>query len=435
MPHENQAKDHPFVIALRGMFPAAWIRETARETGFVERERKIDPVAFFWVFALGYTTRAVRSLVELKRRYENRTGKTVVDSSWYDRFTPELVAFIRAAVTRAIEHLASSPGKSLGEKLAWARDVLIQDSTVVRLHEKLAEHWPATRSRRVAAGVKVNLVVSALATGPKTVQLVGERTSESKLLKIGQWVKDRILLIDLGYYKHHAFTKIHENGGYFVTRVKESANPLIVSANTVRGNSIDVEGQRLRDVLPRLKRGVLDAVVEVSFRRRRYKGKARSDTQQFRLVAVRNDETGKYHAYLTNIDSDRLDAGDVAALYSVRWHVELVIKELKSRFALDKIDTTNPQVVEALIWSSLLSLLISRRLFVIVRSSAPPDKQPRFTTMRWTNAFLEDAPQLARLVLQAEGIEPGMMLSMEVYSSQALDPHVNRDRLGDGLIE
>lgn len=435
MTHDNQPEDHPFVIALRGMFPASWIRDTAKDTGFVERERKIDPVAFFWVFALGYTTHAVRTLVELKRRYENRTGDTVADSSWYDRFTPELVAFIRAAVTRAMEHLAEAPAKSLGEKLAWARDVLIQDSTIVRLHEKLSEHWPATRSQRVAAGVKVNLVVSALATGPKTVQLVGERTSESKLLKIGAWVKDRILLVDLGYYKHHSFTKIHENGGYFVTRVKESANPLIVSANTVRGNSIDVEGQRLRDVLPRLKRGVLDAIVEVSFRRRRYKGKTRADTQQFRLVAVRNDETGKYHVYLTNIGDDRLDAEDVARLYSVRWHVELVIKELKSRFALDKIETSNPQVVEALIWSSLLSLLISRRLFVIVRASAPLDKQPRFTTMRWTNTFLEDAPQLSRMVLRAEGIQPGMMLSMEVRASQAIDPHVNRERMGDGLIE
>jgi len=39
--------------------------------------------------------------------------------------------------------------------------------------------------------------VSAVANGPKSVALFGERVSEIKNLKIGSWVKDRILLIDL----------------------------------------------------------------------------------------------------------------------------------------------------------------------------------------------------------------------------------------------
>jgi len=36
------------------MFPVEWLRETAKRTGFIKRERKIMPEVFFWVIVLGY---------------------------------------------------------------------------------------------------------------------------------------------------------------------------------------------------------------------------------------------------------------------------------------------------------------------------------------------------------------------------------------------
>jgi len=53
----------------------------------------------------------------------------------------------------------------------------------------------------VAAGIKVGVMVSAVANGPETVALYSEKTAEIKTLKIGPWIKDRILLVDLGFYK------------------------------------------------------------------------------------------------------------------------------------------------------------------------------------------------------------------------------------------
>lgn len=79
-------------------------------------------------------------------------------------------------------------------------DLVIQDSTIIRLHEKLADKWPASRTRIIAAGVKLSLLVSAVAYGPKYIALYGERTYEVKTLRIGLWIKDRIKLVDLGFY-------------------------------------------------------------------------------------------------------------------------------------------------------------------------------------------------------------------------------------------
>ena len=328
---------------LNRMFPPEWLRETARETGLVKRERKIDPVIMFWVLTLSFGVRLQRTLASLKRNYEKASDTQLSDGSWYERFTPELVSFLKACVTHGIEHLAQEPGRKLTAKLARFNDLLIQDSTIVRLHEKLAKKWPAVRTRKVAAGVKVSMLISAISDGPKRVALYGERMSEIKTLRIGPWVKNRILLIDLAFYKHHAFTRIKENGGFFVSRLKGNADPLITGINKkYRGRSINVIGKRLSEVLPKLKREVLDVQVEVNLYRRKYRGKKRKDSEGFRMIAVYNKEAGKYHVYITNIESDTLDAEDIAALYKARWDVELIIKELKSRYALDVVKTTNP---------------------------------------------------------------------------------------------
>ena len=184
-------------------------------------------------------------------------------------------------------------------------------------------------------------------------------------------------------------------------------------------------GKRLSEVLPKLQRQVLDVNVEKSFKRRSYKGKQRNDSEIFRLVAILNKETEEYRIYLISISSDILDAEDVAKLYGARWDIELIFKELKSRYALDVVNTTNPVIVEAYIWIAILTLLVSRRIYNIVRSLNPKPKV-RYTQLRWSTIFSENASDQLKLILQYCGIELSLENIINVYSSQALDPHVNR---------
>jgi len=411
------------------IFSPDWLRNAARETGLVKRERKIDPVIMFWVLVMGFGVRLQRTLASLKRDYERSSETELRDSSWYERFTPELTEFFKVSVSHAIEHLAQERNRALNEKLSKFQDVLIQDSSIVRLHESLSKKWPAARTRRVAAGVKVSLLVSAVADGPKRVAIHAESKNELKTLSIGSWVKDRILLVDLGFYKHQLFAKIKDNGGYFVSRLKKNADPLIVDVNRVwRGRSIDVIGKHISEVLPELKRQILDVNVEISFKRRKYKGKQRKDTEIFRLVAILNEDTGKYHTYLTNIPPDVLEPEDIAKLYGARWDIELIFKELKSRYAMDVINTKNPDIIESYIWIAILTLLVSRRIYSIVRSQNPATKMVRYTQLRWSTIFAENASDQLKLILRYCGIETSLETFIDVYSSHALDPHVNRHR-------
>ncbi|MCC7571386.1 IS4 family transposase, partial [Candidatus Micrarchaeota archaeon] len=156
---------------LTRMFESKWIRDKAKESGLIERERKIDPVIMFWTLAIGYGSQLYRTITELKRVYEVRGKVSISDSSWHDRFTPELVKFLRECVIHGIEHISEEPSRILGDRLSSFRDVMIQDSTIIRLHKSLADKWPATRSRKVAAGVKVAFLTSAIANSPKSISI------------------------------------------------------------------------------------------------------------------------------------------------------------------------------------------------------------------------------------------------------------------------
>jgi len=129
--------------------------------------------------------------------------------------------------------------------------------------------------------------------------------------------------------------------------LKGNANPLIVGVNQKwRGNSVDVVGKKLRDILPHLMREILDVEVEVEFKRRKYKGKQSTVKRRFRVVCAFNSESGEYHTYLTNIRVEILSAEDIALLYRARWEIELIFKELKSNYRMDQIPSANPNIVK-----------------------------------------------------------------------------------------
>ena len=154
------------------------------------------------------------------------------------------------------------------------------------------------------------------------------------------------------------------------------------------------------------------------------------------MVVQYNEDARKYHAYLTNIQPDVLDPEDICGLYRVRWDIELVFKELKSKYALDVIETKKSCIVETLIWTAILTMLVSRKLYNLLRASAPLETRVRYTPLRWANTFVETSDSFLKIVLDHFEVGPeydrGFNFIARIWEHQALDPHVNRHRLPDG---
>ncbi len=82
----DEKRVDPTVETIAEMFLEAFLRNTARETGVVRRERKIDPVILFWVLTLGFGVRFLSTTRGLKRKYEEKAEIELSISSFYDRF-------------------------------------------------------------------------------------------------------------------------------------------------------------------------------------------------------------------------------------------------------------------------------------------------------------------------------------------------------------
>ena len=338
-------------------FPSDELRERARATNLVQRERKFDVVALFYTLALGFAAGSDRSIQAFLERFvEMADCDKLAYTSFSNWFSPTFVALLRETLDDAIENL--DPGRNkLRGRLEHIRDVLIVNATFISLYQDAAEVYTGLGDDQ--AGAKLHLTES-LSTGlPTRFQITDGATHERSQLPTGEWVAGALVLFDLGFYDFWLFDRIDANDGWFVSRVKSNANPEIVEElRTWRGNSIALEGKSLKAVVDDLQRQEIDVLVELEFDRKR--GSSATATRQFRLVGLLNEADNEYHLYFTNLPRKRYSAPDIAQLYRARWEVELLFKELKSRFGLDEINTTDPYIIEALIIMAAISLMISR---------------------------------------------------------------------------
>lgn len=418
---------------LRSLFPSRWLEATAREVGWLQRRRRITPVAMFWTLVLGFGCGKERTLASLRRTYELETGDSLVPSSFYDRFTRPLVEFLRQAVARGCEQLCQRAAEgAVGEARARFDDIMGIDSTVLRLHDALSRHFPGTRTNHSPAAAKLHLVCSVLGRGPRSVKLTDERTHDARVRHLGAWVRGKLLLFDLGYYSFRAFSSIRRHGGSFITRLKDGANPELREIVEGTPTTVVQPGARLRDVLARTRRDVLDVTAELRFRKRTYRGVARAGRETFRIVAIRDATTRKFHVYVTDIDAEHLAADEIAAAYAARWTLELIFKELKSTYRLHQLPSTNRHVVEALILASVLTLIVSRALLAALARGLRAELRSRLRPLRWARVFTLHAASLQALLLDPRQFSQRWKERWtRLLRHQAVDPNVTRDGLGD----
>jgi len=72
---------------------------------------------------------------------------------------------------------------------------------------------------------------------------------------------------------------------------------------------------------------------------------------------------------------------DIATIYRCRWEVELLFREFKTLYDLDEANTSNPAVVQILLYAAVLTLLVSRELLALVIEYA--DDGAVFPLERW----------------------------------------------------
>jgi IS4 transposase len=415
---------------LRKLFPSTLVEELSRDTGAVRRQRKVSIVDLFWTLVLGYGVGRKRTISGLRRAYEKTTGQVIEESSFYDRFNRGLATMMKRCATHALSK-SVGVGRRLRGHLAAFGDVIMTDSTVIRLHDLLEDVFPACRTNHTKAALKAHAIISVTGAGKQSIKITSERRHDGPVFRAGRWVTGKLLLFDLGYFNYQLFACITRNKGYFVSRLKGNARPTIVGINRKhRGRAVPVVGEKLHDVVARLRREVLDVDIEVRFKRRRYAGKRRFATQRLRVVGVRDGRSGDYHLYVTNVPPDKLAAENIQATYALRWDIELLFKEMKQHYRLDDMPSRKRVIVETLVYAAIITLVASRRLLAAVRKRLAADQAERLRHQRWATVLESVSQELLTVVTgRYAAVKEQERLVARYLLHEAVDPNRRRPSL------
>jgi len=343
-----------------------FIESEARATGFLIRKRKLEPYYLVLTLLFGMSNHHKPTMEEIHRRYVDfddnpKILNSIRNQSFRKRLNHKLVIFIKSLLEHYIDEAVRQSPAHLKGIVQDFKDILVQDSSIIRISKKLYELHPAARSRDNSAGLKIHAVYSAISHSLKKATITTERVHDAKMQEIGPEVENTLLLNDLGYYSLKIFSKIHSYGGFFVSRVKTNAVFRVITVNSGPSDFLSIidkncfqsiKGDEFFEKIP--KRGVFDLTCSFQVGEERVIKTKMPILQEFRVICAWNPVVKKWQVYITNLAEECFSADEIYELYRYRWVIELIFKELKGDYDLGKMLLGNEPLAYIHIYSMLI---------------------------------------------------------------------------------
>ncbi len=218
------------------------------------------------------------------------------------------------------------------------KQIEIFDSTTISLFKdilKCTGRIPADGKRK--GGIKVHTVINVDETVPKMVWFTDAATHDHVLLDKLEMNKDTIYVFDKGYNDYKAFKRFSDNETGFVTRLKDNA-------------VYDVEEELF--IEEHIHSGVKeDTIIEINV-------KEGNEVKKLKLrrIVFYDRILKREFEFLTNLFEMRPDL--VAAIYKLRWQIELLFKQLKQNFPLKYFLGDNENAIKIQIYCALIVNLL-----------------------------------------------------------------------------
>jgi hypothetical protein len=345
----------------------------ARETGCVERERKFSGSTLLSTLVLT----VLRNPQPKPRDYQTtaaQLGVDVTENAIAQRFTPQLVTFLEAALQRVLSHVLTTEGPPI-ELLGRFTEVVIGDSTTVTLPDEYAEQFPGCGGSHDGgkAAMKIQ-VLWELRHGRLQVLLEPGRASDAKSpiaelpLPAGS-----LSIFDLGYFSLDRFDRVAQAEGYWLSRLQHGT-----IVRDARGNPVALR----KFLTKRADRGIVDVRVrlgekrlrcrlvavrvspEIAARRRqKIREKARDHGREPSQEYL---ELQEWTIFITNCPPSLLKWKEVVVLYRARWQIERLFKLWKSYNHLADRDTkATPARQLAEVYVKLIAVIIQHGILLM----------------------------------------------------------------------
>jgi len=344
-----------------------WADEKARETGFIQRQRKVSGSSFVQSLVFGWLANGESRMEELSQSSAN-VGVPITRQGLQQRFTPEAADFLEAVLHKSIAQViaAQVPPDPLLGRFAG---VYVIDTTIISLPDNLLAYWDGCNGSEIKIGVCWELLSGALVA----VELLDGRIHDQhSVLQTLSLPPGAVRLSDLGFFKLSELERLSTEGSSWVTRYKGGTKLYDRS-----GQAID-----LLKLLPTAGQAIIDCEVEIGMTdrvtarlvaQRVPEAKLQQRREQLRRWESRKQKKAspqrwallEWSIYVTNLTVEQADAAAVMVLARVRWQIELLFKLWKSTVDIDDWRTQKPIRILCELYAKLIACIVQHWLLLI----------------------------------------------------------------------
>jgi hypothetical protein len=220
-------------------------------------------------------------------------------------------------------------------KFRFKNKLVSLDASIIDLCLQLYD-W--AHFRRTKGAVKLHLLLDHDGYLPSFAVLTEGKTHEIRVARQLRFHPGTIVILDRGYTDYDWFETLTHQGVWFVTRMKDNADYVVMETRPL------ASGGAVRS----------DQVISL-FQHARL-GKSLF----FRRIVFWDEKTQKELVFLTN--HLKFAASTIAAIYKDRWQVELFFKSLKQLCKIKTFVGTSPNAVKTQVWTALIAMLLLRFL-------------------------------------------------------------------------
>jgi hypothetical protein len=340
------------------------LSKLSRQSGFIKRKpKKIKPKEFILSFI-----QTVSSSKNTYSKWANQLGilinDTVSKQAISKRIKEPLVILFQLILKRIFEETIESKSKEkVSKELKQFKRILIEDSTNIKLNNKLHQEYPGNRDS--LALMKIQSIYEVLQRKFIRFELTSYRKNDQgyspSILDVAK--PGDLIIRDLGYFVLRVFKKLTESGIYYISKLRKEVSiytkeeePIDLASMLKKRGSLDLEvfiGEK--DKLPA--RLVAMPVNESVAGERRRKLKAKRDKRL---------NPSKKHLFLlgwdifiTNIEKEKIESNQISMIYGIRWRIEIIYKSWKSHLRITNLPNDGNKIrLESFIYCMLIFILI-----------------------------------------------------------------------------
>ena len=348
--------------------------ELARETGCVQRLRKLSGADLVQMLVFGFQQHPHASLEDLASTVEIREV-SVTDTAVDKRFTPACARFLHAVLEELTSVVVEAAQDVPIRLLRRFSAVILEDSSSIGLPDELAELWRGCGGNQshTAAGVKLHVrweLKRGRLDGPTLTD--GRTSDHASPFNEQEVVPGSLFVEDLGYFALERLAQRRRARAYSLTRYR--AGTVLY---TTKGQRFEVEAVAPRRVgqmkemhvllgaHARLPMRLLMLRVPKKIADKRREDLLADAQRRQQPISEETLRLADWTLLLTDASAKRLRFEEALVLLRERWQMELLYKLWKQHGQVDEWHTADAWRVLCELYAKLIGMLLQHWLIVL----------------------------------------------------------------------